>query len=52
LNPATILSDSKKILQEPLFKPYKKVGDKYLLAPTRYACDEFKKLQSRFDPIY
>ena len=52
LTPNKIISDWKKLLSKPLFKPYKKEWkNKYYLIPTKYACDEIKKLANRFDPF-
>lgn len=50
-NPSQIISDWKNILSNPLFKTYKKQWDKYFLIPTKYACDEFKKIQAKLDPL-
>jgi hypothetical protein len=49
-NPSKIMADSKKILEKPMFKAYKKEGDKYFLVPTKYACSKFKELSAKFDP--
>lgn len=46
-----ILNDGKEALWKPMFKAYKKEGDKYSLTPTKYACDKFKELTSKFDLI-
>ncbi len=51
LNPNNILKDGKVALSKPMFKPYKKEGDRYYLIPTKYACDTMKELLQRFDPF-
>ena len=51
LNPQNILSDWRKILSKPMFKAYKKIGNKYYLIPTKYACDSMKELSGKFDPF-
>lgn len=51
LNPTNIINDSKRVLSEPLITAYKKEWEKYYLIPTKYACDEFKKLSNKFDPF-
>lgn len=38
----SIHSEANKVLQEPMLKPYKKDWDKYLLVPTKKACDTIK----------
>jgi len=50
LNPSKIFTDSKEILEKPLFEAYKKEENRYSLIPTKYACDEFKRLSAKFDP--
>ena len=51
LTPENILSDWKVILSEPMFKAYKKDWEKYLLVPTRHACNTMKDLANTFDPF-
>ena len=52
LTPSKILADWKNILSKPFFEPYKKVwNNKYYLVPTKYACNEIKKLANKFDPF-
>jgi hypothetical protein len=50
LNPSKIMADSKRILEKPMFRAYKKEGYKYFLVPTKYACNKLKELSARFDP--
>ncbi len=50
INTTKILADSKKAMSKPMFKAYKKDGNKYLLAPTKYSCDKIKEMSARFDP--
>lgn len=50
LNPSNILKESKTTLSEPMFKAYDKVWDKYLLVPTKYACEKFKELNYKLNP--
>ncbi|MDD3646686.1 MAG: hypothetical protein PHH06_04760 [Candidatus Gracilibacteria bacterium] len=52
INPNNIASNGRDIFGEAIFEAYKKQGDKYLLKPTKYACDKFKELANRFDPFY
>lgn len=52
LNINKIISDWKDILSKPMFEAYKKDGEKYLIKPTKYACDKMKELSNKFDPFY
>jgi len=49
LTPNRIIADGKSILSKPMLEAYKKEGDRYLLKPTKYACDTAKQLANRFD---
>ncbi len=51
ITPAKIISNWKNILSKPMFEAYKKDWDKYLLKPTKYACDTAKELANKFDPF-
>jgi hypothetical protein len=35
-----------------MFEAYKKDGEKYLIKPTKYACDKMKEISNKFDPFY
>lgn len=52
LNPSNIISNWKETLSKAMFEAYKKDSDKYLLKPTRYACDKLKEIKEVFDPFY
>lgn len=45
----TILNETQKVLSQPLFQAYQKSGDKYLLAPTKYACDTYFELDKKLN---
>jgi len=49
-NPTKFFQDSKAFLEKPMFKAYKKEGNKYYLVPTKYACDKYKEVMVKFDP--
>lgn len=51
LNPNNIINDYWKILSKPLVSAYKKEGNKYFLKPTKFACDSFKEIANKFDPL-
>lgn len=51
LTPAKIISEGKSILSKPMFEAYGKVDNKFLLKPTKYACDKMKELSNKFDPF-
>ena len=51
ITPNKIISEGKTLFSQAMFEAYKKDGDKYLLKPTKYACDTFKKLGNTFDPF-
>lgn len=51
-HPDAILGKVKILFDKPLLKAHTKIGDKYILVPTKYACDQGKKLQEIFDPFY
>ena len=52
LNLKNITKDWKNILSKPFFKAYKKEWNRYLLIPTKYACNQIKKLANKFDPFF
>lgn len=41
----SIYSETNKVLLNPMFKPYKKEWDKYMLLPTKEACDAIKWIE-------
>nr|MDD3720151.1 hypothetical protein [Candidatus Gracilibacteria bacterium] len=41
----SIYGETNKILLNPMFRPYKKDGDRYLLLPTKEACDAIKGIE-------
>ncbi len=45
----TILNETQNVLSQPLFQAYQKSGDKYLLAPTKYACDTYFELDKKLN---
>lgn len=49
-NPKTMFWQAESVLEKPLFKAYSKDWDKYYLTPTKYACDKYKEIISKFDP--
>ncbi|MDD2907857.1 MAG: hypothetical protein PHH98_04400 [Candidatus Gracilibacteria bacterium] len=51
LNYTNIESDLKTTLNKPLFEAYNKIGDKYYLRPTKFACDKMKEISNKFDPF-
>ncbi len=48
----SIYSESNKVLSEPMFKPYKKEWDKYLLIPTKKACDTMKYISYKMNSYW
>lgn len=52
LDPNVFMWEVATFFEEPLLRAHSKVGDKYILVPTQYACDQGKTLQNRFDPFY
>ncbi|MCH2189249.1 hypothetical protein MK079_05490, partial [Candidatus Gracilibacteria bacterium] len=52
LNPDSIIADMEDMMSQALLKAYEKRGDKIILVPTQYACDQGKILGKRFDPFY
>jgi len=48
----SIYSEANKVLQEPMLKPYKKDWDKYLLVPTKKACDTIKYINYRVNSYW
>ena len=40
-----LLSDMQESLKEPLFEAYEKKDNRYLLIPSKYACDKLKELK-------
>ena len=51
LTPNKIINGGKELFSEPMFEAYAKDGDKYLLKPTKHACDTAKELADKFDPF-
>lgn len=51
ISPKNIKSDINNLFSWLIFEPYEKSWDKYYIKPTKYACDSFKKLANKFDPI-
>ena len=51
INPTSIKNDINNLFSWLIFEPYEKSWDKYYIKPTKYACDSFKKLANKFDPI-
>ncbi len=51
LSPNAILRDWKVALSQPMFKPYKKEGDRYYLMPTKYSCDKLMETYNKFYPF-
>lgn len=51
LSPNKIINDWKNILSNPMLEVYKKNWDKFLLRPTKLACDTIKDLTKAFDPF-
>ena len=51
-NPQSMLADMKEIMKEPLFQVDEMQGNLYILVPTKYACDTWKALMKKFDPIF
>ena len=49
LNPKKIFNERKVILSKPMFRAYKKEWEKYLLVPTKHACDIMKNLSSSLE---
>jgi len=50
-SPKNILVEGNQIVSKPLFRAYKKQGERYYLIPTKYACDTAKQLARKFDPF-
>lgn len=44
-----LLDETQKVLSQPLFQAYQKSGDKYLIAPTKYACDTYFELDKKLN---
>ncbi len=44
-----IYKETNKILLNPMFKPYKKVWDKYLILPTKEACNTIKWIEYKIN---
>lgn len=47
-----IYGEANKVLQKPMLKPYKKDGDKYLLAPTKDFCDSIKYINYKMNSYW
>lgn len=45
----TFFLEAQKILSMPLFQAYQKSGDKYLLIPTKFACDTYFELDKKLN---
>ncbi len=52
LTPNEIYNEWKIVLNKPFLEAYAKEGSKYLLRPTKYACDKFMELNSKLNPWY
>lgn len=52
LSPQSLSSEGNKIMSEPMFRAYKKQGNKYSIVPTLYACSTIKELAQKFDPFF
>lgn len=52
ISPQNILSQWNEVLSKPMFRSYKKIGSKYYIVPTKYACDTMKELSNKFDPFH
>lgn len=50
LNPNILLNDSRKILSKAFFTAYSKKWNKYLLKPTKYACEQIMILSNKINP--
>lgn len=48
-NAKNIFSESEKILSKPLLSVYKKSWDKYILIPTKYACDSYFEVDKKLN---
>lgn len=48
----SIYSEANKVLQQPMLKPYKKEWDKYLLVPTKKACDTIKYINYKINSYW
>lgn len=44
-----IIEEAQNISSKPLLQTYKKTWNKFLLVPTKYACDEYFKLEQKFN---
>ncbi len=51
INLNKINNDINELTNTPLLEVYKKEKNKYYLKPTKYACNKFKELANKFDPI-
>lgn len=45
----SIINETETILSKPLFQTYKKNWDKFLLVPTKYACEIYFELEQKFN---
>lgn len=50
--PNIIIDDIKAVFEKPLLKVHSKRWAKYILIPTKYACDQGKLHSKKFDPFY
>ncbi len=50
--PHLLLDDARAIFDQPLLRAHRKLGDKYILVPTKYACNQGKIITKKFDPFY
>lgn len=51
-SPEAILWELDTFFEKPLLRAYAKRGDKYILVPTKYACDQGKILTRKFNYFY
>jgi len=51
INTSTILTEAENLVSSSLLKPYKKSGNKYILIPTKYACDKYFELGNRINSL-
>lgn len=55
LTPELVIEQARKTIQKPMLEVDRKIWDKYILKPTRYACDKFFELEGlmwKINPFY
>ena len=46
------IDEIQQVFEQPLLRAEKKIWDRYILVPTKYACDQGKLFLQKFDPFF